>query len=114
LATGGHGTSQPPKELMRPSRKPEEPFSYGTLGAFQGKLNPIFGKTIYETCAVPILLYGCENWILTDGPPGSLPGRLWKKNSEIQEVPLPPMHQNSTQVAINLSQNFNPNIEPPL
>ncbi len=38
-------------------------FSYGAMGAFQGKLNPI---TIYETCAVPILLYGCENWILTD------------------------------------------------
>ena len=41
-------------------------FSYGGLGAFQGKLKPISSKTIYETCAVPILLYGCENWILTD------------------------------------------------
>ena len=26
LSYWGHGTSQPPKELMRPSRKPEEPF----------------------------------------------------------------------------------------
>jgi len=23
------------------------------MGAFQGKLNPISGKAIYETCAVP-------------------------------------------------------------
>ena len=38
-------------------------FSYGAMGAF---LNPISGKAIYETCVVPILLYGCENWILTD------------------------------------------------
>ena len=58
---------QPPKELMGPSGKLEEPFfSYGGLEAFQGKLNPISSKTIYETCAVPILLYGCENWILTN------------------------------------------------
>jgi len=28
-------------------------FSYVAMGAFQGKLNPISGKAIYETCAVP-------------------------------------------------------------
>ena len=38
----------------------------GALGAFQGKLNPLTGKSIYETCVIPVLLYGCENWILTD------------------------------------------------
>ena len=35
------------------------------LGAFQGKLNPVSSRAIYETCVVPILLYECENWILT-------------------------------------------------
>ena len=92
-------------------------FSYGGLGAFQGKLKPISSKTIYETCAVPILLYGCENWILTDSQLDRLEAFQgergnWKKNSETQQVPLHPVHQNCTQVAIGLSQNFNSKIEP--
>ena len=41
-------------------------FAFGAMGAFHGKLNPISGKTIFDTCVIPILLYGSENWILTD------------------------------------------------
>ena len=41
-------------------------FAFGALGAFKGKLNPLTGKAIYETCVIPVLLYGCENWVLTD------------------------------------------------
>ena len=41
-------------------------FAFGSMGAFKGKLNPLTGKAIYETCVIPILLYGCENWILSD------------------------------------------------
>ena len=41
-------------------------FAYGTMGAFQGKLNPLSGKTIFDTCVVPILLFRSKNWILTD------------------------------------------------
>ena len=40
--------------------------AFFAFGAFQGKLNPLTGKSIYETCVIPVLLYGCENWILTD------------------------------------------------
>ena len=40
--------------------------AFFALGAFQGKLNPLTGKSIYENCVIPVLLYGCENWILTD------------------------------------------------
>ena len=40
-------------------------FAFGAMGTFHGKLNPISSKTIFDTCVVPILLYGCENWILT-------------------------------------------------
>ena len=36
------------------------------MGAFQGKLNPLSGKTIFDTCVIPVLLFGSENWILTD------------------------------------------------
>ena len=41
-------------------------FAYGAMGAFLGDLNPLSGKTIYDTCVVPVLLFGSENWILTD------------------------------------------------
>ena len=36
------------------------------MGAFHGKCYPISGKTILDICVIPILLFGSENWILTD------------------------------------------------
>jgi hypothetical protein len=39
-------------------------FALGSLGAFQGKLNPLSSSSIFVTCILPILLYGCETWIL--------------------------------------------------
>ena len=36
------------------------------MGGFQGKLNSISTRCLFETCVIPVLLYGCENWILTD------------------------------------------------
>ena len=41
-------------------------FSYGSMGAFQGDLNPLSSKSIIESCVMPILLFGCENWILSE------------------------------------------------
>ena len=41
-------------------------FAYGAKGAFHGQLNPISARSIYETCVIPVLLFGCDNWILTD------------------------------------------------
>ena len=41
-------------------------FASGCLGAFQGQLNPLSSRSIYLTCILPILLYGCKNWILND------------------------------------------------
>ena len=41
-------------------------FIFGGMGAFQGDLNPLSGKAIFEMCLVPSLLYGCKNWILTE------------------------------------------------
>ena len=42
-------------------------FHFGSIGVFQGDLSPLSTKSVIETCVVPILLYGSENWILTDG-----------------------------------------------
>ena len=41
-------------------------FAFGAIGAFQGQLNPISGRSIYETCVIPVLWFGCENLVLTD------------------------------------------------
>ena len=42
-------------------------FGYGSIGAFQGSLSPIYisSVSIIKTCILPSLLYGAENWILT-------------------------------------------------
>ena len=47
-------------------------FAYGGLGAFQGQLNPLSGRSIFESCVVPVLLYGCEYWFVTEALPEKL------------------------------------------
>ena len=50
-------------------RKPEARRSFlqsGSIEAFQGDLSPLFTKPVIETCVVPVLMYGNENWVLTD------------------------------------------------
>jgi exonuclease III len=39
-------------------------FAFGKIGAFQGSLNPLSSSSIYETCVISVLLYGCETWVL--------------------------------------------------
>ena len=39
-------------------------FAFGDIGAFHGSLNPLSGRSIFEACIIPILLYGCETWLL--------------------------------------------------
>ena len=39
-------------------------FAIGNLGAYQGELNPLSTSSIFETCILPVLLYGCETWLL--------------------------------------------------
>ena len=41
-------------------------FVSGSIGAFQGHLNPLSSRCIYMTCVLPVLLYGSENWVLSD------------------------------------------------
>ena len=40
-------------------------FLYGSIGAFQGDLNLLSNKSIINTCVMPVLLSGCENWVLS-------------------------------------------------
>ena len=39
-------------------------FALSRLRAFQGELNPLSSCSIFETCIIPILLYGSETWLL--------------------------------------------------
>ena len=39
-------------------------FALGSINAFQGELNPLSSASIFEVCIIPILLYGCETWLL--------------------------------------------------
>ena len=41
-------------------------FSYGSIVAFQGDLNPLSSRSIIDSCVMPILLFGSENWILAE------------------------------------------------
>ena len=38
----------------------------GSSGCFLGHANTISSKAMFETCVLPTLLYGAENWILND------------------------------------------------
>ena len=40
-------------------------FHYGSIGAFQGDPSPLSSRSILDACVMPILLYGCENWLMT-------------------------------------------------
>ena len=42
-------------------------FHFGSIGVFQGDISPISSRSVLEMCVMPILLYGSENWILTEG-----------------------------------------------
>ena len=40
-------------------------FAYGAISAFQAYLNPLSEKEHHGVCVMPVLLYKCENWLLT-------------------------------------------------
>ena len=40
-------------------------FALGSIGAFHGRLNPLTGRSLFETFIVPTMLYGCDTWILS-------------------------------------------------
>ena len=40
-------------------------FQYGSIYAFRGKLSLLSCSSIVETCILPILFYGVENWVMS-------------------------------------------------
>ena len=41
-------------------------FLYGGIGVVQGDLSPLSSRSVVEVCVMPIVLYGCESWILSE------------------------------------------------
>ena len=77
-------------------------FLFGSIYAFQGTLSPVSCCSIVETCILPILLYGVENWVLS---PESI-GMLKSFQGEIAKriLQLPKWYSN-TAATVALGQN---------
>ena len=71
-------------------KKARRAFFMHSSQVFKGSLNPLSGRAIFEICVLPILLYGCENWILTT----SLLSKLEQFQGEISRriLRFPPNH----------------------
>ena len=41
-------------------------FHFSSIGVFQGDISPLSSKEVIEACVMPVLLYGSDNWVLTD------------------------------------------------
>ena len=63
----------------------------GSIGSFQGVLNPLTGRSAFEVFVITVLLYGCETWILTP----ALLSKLEKLQSEIGKAPIIGLHQST-------------------
>ena len=74
-------------------------FLFGSIGVFHGDLSPLSSVSILETCVVPILLYGSENWIMTE----SLMKRLEGFQGELaKRILIWPKHHSNTAAIVAL------------
>ena len=73
-------------------------FHYGSIGVFQGDIGPLSSKEVIESCVMPVLLYGSENWILTE----VLMKRLESFQAELVKRVLkwPSHHSNTAAIAV--------------
>ena len=62
-------------------------FAYGSMGLFQGQLSPVSGKSVVDTCILPVLLYGAENWCLTPNPIKMLNSFLGELSKRLLRLP---------------------------
>ena len=62
-------------------------FAYGSMGTFQGDLSPLSGRSVVETCILPILLYGAENWCLSQNSIQTLDSFLGELSKRLLKLP---------------------------
>ena len=64
-------------------------FHYGSIGAFQGDICPLSSRSILESCVIPVLLYGYENWIMRKvREVGGISGGAGEEDPEMAKTPL--------------------------
>ena len=74
-------------------------FQFGSIGCFQGALNQASSRSVIKTCVMPVLLYGCENWIMRE----SLLDKLERFLGEIAKRALGcPKHHSNTAALVAL------------
>ena len=61
---GGREISRSVKENIKKARCAF--FHFSSIGVFQGDISPLSSREVIESCVMPVLLYGSENWILTE------------------------------------------------
>ena len=62
-------------------------FAYGSMGLFKGDLSPLSGRSMVETCILPILLYGIENRCLTQNSIQMLDSFLGELSKRLLRLP---------------------------
>ena len=72
-------------------------FHFGSIGVFQGDIGPLSSREVIESCVMPVLLYGSENWIMTE----ALMQRLEAFQGELAKRVLkwPKHHSNTAAIA---------------
>ena len=83
-------------------------FGLGSIGSFQGVLNPLTGLSVFEVFVIPILLYGCETWILTPALLLKLETKNFLTkitNDLVMATPIDSRKSRQTRNAINQAQS---------
>ena len=62
-------------------------FAYSSIGVYQGAISPLSCRSLVETCVMPILLYGCENWSLCDSSLKTLNSFLGELSKRVLRLP---------------------------
>ncbi len=62
-------------------------FAYRSMGLFQGDLSPLSGRSMMDTYILPILLYGAENWCLSQSSIQLLDSFLGELSKRLLKLP---------------------------
>ncbi len=63
-------------------------FCYSSIGVFQADISPLSSRSVLECCVMPMLLYGCENWTMTESS--------WQKLELVKRMLKRPKHHSNT------------------
>ena len=88
LATNGTTTSLLSHQWNIISQRQGSPsLCNGSMGLFQGDLSPLSGRSMVHTCILPILLYGAENWCLSQNSIQVLDSFLGELSKRLLKLP---------------------------